>query len=64
MSQLRYAEKYRMLHASFEIPVPPFKAVYLTLQITNYESCIEMSAKNKVKRKDFKASFSINQCVH
>lgn len=57
MSQLRYAEKYRILHASFEIPVPPFKAVYLTLQITNYESCIELSAKDKVKRKDFKAFF-------
>lgn len=64
MNQLGYAEKYKILHASFEIPVSPFKAVYLTQQINNYESCIVLSAKSKVKRTDFKACFSINQCVH
>lgn len=54
MNQLGYAEKYKILHASFEIPVSPFKAVYLTQQINNYESCIVLSAKIKWKGRTLK----------
>lgn len=53
--------KYLMhvLKSSFVI-----QSCILSKTINNYESCIVLSAKSKVKRRDFKACFSINQCVH